>query len=186
MRVITGRLRGRRIPVPKGGVRPTPERVREALFSILYSRKVGGEGSFWLDLFCGTGAVGIEALSRGAAYAAFVDSSRKNLLMIEEFLKRTGMREKAHTIVANLPRDIQRIHLHGVRPYDLIFADPPFSWGHSPLELLENPSFLKLTHSETLLVWECPFRTPEFTLSFWTQEDERRYGQILLRFFLRK
>lgn len=186
MRVITGALRGRRIPAPGEGVRPTPERVREALFSILYSREEGGEGSLWLDLFCGTGSIGIEALSRGAEFVTFVDASRRNLEAIAGFLNRTGFFSSAQTIQAYLPRDLGRIPLYRGRTYDLVFADPPFTAPFSPLEILEAPPLLRLTHPGALLIWECPFRTPEFPVINWEKEEERRYGGVLLRFYRRK
>ena len=116
VRVTGGELRGRRLHVPKSGVRPTTERVREAIFSILGDVS----GARVLDLFCGTGALGIEALSRGAVEATLVDAkpaaARRNL----EALELTG---RARTVRSDAAR-----FLRGAEPgsYELVFCDPPY------------------------------------------------------------
>ena len=88
MRVVAGELRGRRIKAPPGGIRPTADRVREALFSILGDVS----GLRVLDLFAGSGALGIEALSRGAAEAVFVDSDRRAVAGVRANLEALGLR----------------------------------------------------------------------------------------------
>jgi 16S rRNA (guanine966-N2)-methyltransferase len=130
--------------------------------------------------------MGIEAISRGAQFVTFVDCSRKNLRKVAEFLERVGVGDRGETILGYLPRDLTRIPLVRERPYDLIFADPPFLWDHSPLEILDAFPFLRLTHPETLMIWESRFPSPEIPTQFWEKVDERRYGRILLRFFMRK
>ena len=119
MRVVAGWLRGRRIAAPPGrATRPTSDRVREALFSILGSV----EGACVLDLFAGSGALGIEALSRGAAAADFVESDGRAAATIRANLAALGLEHGA------VHRRDALAHLRaGAGPYDLIFADPPYS-----------------------------------------------------------
>lgn len=119
MRVVAGELRGRKLVAPAGeGTRPTADRVREALFSILGDVS----GLRVLDLYAGSGALGIEALSRGAAAAVFVDSSRAAVTAIRRNLSELGLE-------APVQRRDALAHLAGAAggdPYDLVFADPPY------------------------------------------------------------
>jgi len=119
MRVVAGELRGRKLVAPAGGgTRPTADRVREALFSILGDVS----GARVLDLYAGSGALGIEALSRGAAAATFVDSSQAAVAAIRRNLSELGLeaivqRRDALAFLAAAPSG---------DPYDLVFADPPY------------------------------------------------------------
>jgi 16S rRNA (guanine(966)-N(2))-methyltransferase RsmD len=120
MRVIAGELRGRRLTAPRGAAtRPTADRVREALFSIL-----GGDlsGLRVLDLYAGSGALGIEALSRGAVHAEFVDSSRDAVAAIRRNLSQLGLEAPVHRrdAIAYLAAAAPRT------PFDLVFLDPPY------------------------------------------------------------
>ncbi len=125
MRVIAGSSRGRRLPARlPGGVRPTADRVREAIFDVLGS--MGGvEGASVLDLFCGSGALGLEALSRGAATVTFVDHDAAALAAVRTNLTATGLASPAASLVrAELPGWLGR----GPRA-DLAFCDPPYAFG---------------------------------------------------------
>ncbi|MDE3132450.1 MAG: 16S rRNA (guanine(966)-N(2))-methyltransferase RsmD [Acidobacteriota bacterium] len=120
MRVVAGRLGGRALRAPKGvATRPTSDRVREALFSILTSV----EGAHVLDLFAGSGALGIEALSRGAAAATFVDSAPAAVAAVRHNLERLGLAAE----VLRMPalRALACTPVLG-RQYDLVFLDPPY------------------------------------------------------------
>lgn len=119
MRVIAGELKGQRLVAPRGWrVRPTSDRVREAVFSALGGRV---EGARVLDLYCGTGALAIEALSRGAAEAVLVDrDSRAALGNVE----RLGLGERARLIRADIPRWLAGEP--GEPPFDLVFVDAPY------------------------------------------------------------
>jgi len=122
MRVIAGRLRGRRLVAPRGlATRPTSDRVREALFSAL--GPVGGARV--LDLFAGTGALGIEALSRAAARAVFVESARPALAALRENLAALDLRDAARVVAQPAARAAAALGAEG--PFDLIFADPPYA-----------------------------------------------------------
>lgn len=119
MRIIAGTARGRRLATPPGDrVRPTLDRVREALFNILAPDIAGAA---FLDLFAGSGANGIEALSRGAAHTLFVDSHPQSLACIRKNLEDTRLIERGTVVNRRLPAEIHRIQ----GPYDVIFADPP-------------------------------------------------------------
>ena len=122
MRVIAGTAGGVRLaPVPKG-VRPTGDRVREAVFNSLGQFFNGGTV---LDLYAGTGALGIEALSRGLDRAVFVERDRAARKTISENLERTGFSDRAEVIPGDVGRVVERLAGRGER-YDLIFADPPY------------------------------------------------------------
>jgi 16S rRNA (guanine966-N2)-methyltransferase len=135
VRVIAGSSRGRRLPARlPGGVRPTADRVREAIFDVLGS--MGGvEGASVLDLFCGSGALGLEALSRGAATVTFVDHDAAALAAVRTNLAATGLASPAVSLVrAELPGWLGRApHV------DLALCDPPYAFDdwNSLLSLLE-------------------------------------------------
>lgn len=124
MRVIAGALRGRPLATPAGATtRPTADRTREALFSMLTSRVGSFEGLRVLDLFAGSGALGIEALSRGAVHATFVDQDRGAVDAIRANLDRMALRHadvRAASVMALGP---------AVQSYDLVLADPPYDTG---------------------------------------------------------
>jgi len=131
LRVIAGSARGRRIQSVKGNdVRPSSDKVREAVFQILTHRL----GRPWedvrvLDLYAGTGALGIEALSRGARSAVFVDGSPASLGVIQRNLDLCGFTERARLIRAEIGRSLQRLQSLFSDPFELVLADPPYVHG---------------------------------------------------------
>lgn len=133
MRVIGGELRGRRLSAPVGeGVRPTSDRVREAMFDILYS--LGGvEGAQVADLFAGTGALGIEALSRGAASVTFVERDPLSCAAIRANLESVGLGVGERSGDATVVRaDVDAWVATTASRYDLVLCDPPYDydgWG---------------------------------------------------------
>jgi 16S rRNA (guanine(966)-N(2))-methyltransferase RsmD len=123
MRVIAGVHRGRRLIGPTGqAIRPTADRVREALFSILGQRTPGAR---LLDLYAGTGAIGIEALSRGAAHVTFVEANRQALRLLHRNLAACGMEQQTR-VCASRVEDFFRRNQPTSGPYDIIFCDPPY------------------------------------------------------------
>ena len=124
MRIITGSARGARLKTPKGmGTRPTADRIKESLFNILGYRIVGRTV---LDAFAGTGALGLEALSRGASSAVFIDQVTSGL--IRENAEHTHLEEHAEILRGDVFAHLQRLSAAG-RRFDLVFCDPPYHKG---------------------------------------------------------
>lgn len=180
MRVTSGTLRGRKLFVPKGrDIRPTTDKVRQAAFNILLKHGLP-EGAVVLDGFCGTGALGIEALSRGAVQAVFMDSSRESLQACAKNIESLGLADQA----AVLRRDMRK---PGAKPDDipaaeLLFLDPPYRQELMPAALTalaENGWLAKgaicVTETERRAVDEVP---AGFTL-----RDDRIYGASRIRIF---
>ncbi|MEW6219521.1 MAG: 16S rRNA (guanine(966)-N(2))-methyltransferase RsmD [Thermodesulfobacteriota bacterium] len=128
MRIIAGTARGRRLAVPAGrSVRPTADRAREALFSILGPRVAGARV---LDLFAGTGALGLEALSRGAASAVLVDSQPQALAILARNVEACGFGDRARILARDLDRGLAFLEpLAGPQGFSLVFLDPPYRQG---------------------------------------------------------
>jgi 16S rRNA (guanine966-N2)-methyltransferase len=174
MRVIGGRLGGRRLQAPRGrGTRPTSDRVREALFSML-----GDVGEMRvLDLFAGSGALGIEALSRGAAAAVFVERDPAALAALRANLTALGLEDD----VAEVRRGEALRALHAAREegekYDLVFVDPPYREAHRWGPQL-SPLLPALLVPGAFVVAESDRRAPlELALAPWRS---RRYGDTAI------
>lgn len=172
MRVIAGAYRGRELVAPRGrATRPTSDRVREALFSILAD--VGGARV--LDLFAGSGALGIEALSRGAAEATLVDSSEAAIDAVRRNLQTLGIDAQ----VARQPalRFLQAARRHA-RQYDLVFLDPPYRQA-STLGRELTSALTPILAADARVVAESDHRSP---LGLGLELiDERRYGDTLIQ-----
>lgn len=172
MRIIAGTHRGARIAAPKGiATRPTGDRVREAAFNLIGPV----DGAAVLDLFAGSGALGLEALSRGAASATFVESDRSACRAISENLEKlelTGARVVCADAVWTLRQE--------TRPYDLILVDPPYeAWSELEPNLAQH--LPRLLAPDGLLVVETGARTePALPLPIRTS---RRYGSARLTLF---
>jgi 16S rRNA (guanine966-N2)-methyltransferase len=123
MRVVAGEARGRRLVAPAGTLtRPTADRVREAMFSMLDALDVL-EGATVADLFAGSGALGVEALSRGAAHATFVERDARAVAAIRTNLAATGFTDRGSIVRAEAVR-----WLETAPHFDVVFADPPYAW----------------------------------------------------------
>ena len=122
MRVIAGEFRSRRLRTPTwDGLRPTSDKLRETLFNVIAARVPGARV---LDLYAGTGAIGIEALSRGAAHVTFVDSDLRALELVRENLAGCGVSDRYAIIRLRLPEGTPQLSPAG--PFDLVFLDPPY------------------------------------------------------------
>jgi len=182
MRVIAGEARGRNLIAPKSlRVRPTADRVKEALFSMLASRLGEFEGMRVLDIFAGTGNLGIEALSRGAAYAVFIDSHRESAEIIRKNLALTRYTDKAKVVVQDAAGAL-RLLARGEAPFHLVLLDPPYHEGHTE-NVLEILASSPLIDQGTTVVAEFSAKE-DIPRSFGKlQETERRiYGDTALSF----
>jgi 16S rRNA (guanine966-N2)-methyltransferase len=168
MRVIGGRSRGRRLAAKlPPSVRPTSDRVRESIFDILGSQG-GVEGLRVVDLFCGSGALGVEALSRGAASATFVDVDPDALAAVRRNLEAVGLADAPVTLVrASLPGWLAGA---AVPEFDLALCDPPYRF-EDWLALLSA-----LRADVVVLESSAPIVLPES----WVSTRERRYGGTLV------
>lgn len=124
MRVVAGYVGGRKLQGPPSVTRPTTDKVRGALFNALQSMDVVEEAAV-LDLFAGTGAIGVEALSRGASSATFVDNNRQAIQTIKANLNALDM--KGEVVCADALKFLEKCKAEG-RDFDLVIADPPYSW----------------------------------------------------------
>jgi 16S rRNA (guanine966-N2)-methyltransferase len=152
MRIIAGQYRGRKLKTPPSAqTRPTSDRLRETLFNVLAPRI---EGARFLDLCAGTGAVGIEALSRGAKHVTFVDKSRKMCGLIEANTSALGIDEQEFEIVNADASDYLRRHAKKERePFDIIFLDPPYGEeSYSLVSLISDTGGQLLTADAVLIV----------------------------------
>ncbi|RPJ22654.1 MAG: 16S rRNA (guanine(966)-N(2))-methyltransferase RsmD [Desulfobacteraceae bacterium] len=149
MRITGGRLRGRRLASFKGlEIRPTSDRVREAIFDLIGHHLTGEKV---LDLFAGTGSLGIEALSRGAAWALFIDHSPKAIDLIVRNLKLCGLEAQGVALRKDLLKGFPRRHRLIEEKMDLVFVDPPYRKGMI-LPVLEELSDLRILGSPATLV----------------------------------
>ncbi len=181
MRIIAGKVKGLKLKTPSSkGIRPMTERARKALFDIL-GLKV--EDARVLDLFCGTGAVGIEALSRGAKEAVFVDSSHRSLSITKKNLKRAQFLENSTLIKCTLPAGLK--DLISLGPFDIVFITPPYGRGLG-VKTLKALSPLLLYQNSIVVLEERAGQDLLSETDVLTSFDQRRYGQTEFFFYRRK
>jgi len=158
MRIVAGALKGRPISAPKGAdTRPTSDRVREAVFSSLGSLGIVFDGASVLDLFCGSGAMGLEALSRGASAATLVDSARSAAAAATSNIEGLGVRGAARL----LTRDAFKLVRGPVpgAPFSLLFLDPPYRIDPARVrQLLEDAAASDLLSQGAVVVYELSAR----------------------------
>jgi 16S rRNA (guanine966-N2)-methyltransferase len=179
MRVIAGKAKGRKLKtVPGDTTRPIMDKVKEALFSILGPAIYG---TAMLDLFAGTGSVGIEALSRGAAHVTFIDMERVAIQTIYENLKSTGL--EADAVVKRI-NAFDFLSQTPPRPYDYIYIAPPqyqSLWSEAVKRLDQHAAWRAF--EPQIIVQIDPKESQEPELQYLEKVDERKYGNTLLCFF---
>ena len=179
LRVISGSARGRKLkPVPGDSTRPIMDRAKEALFSIIGDQVWD---TVWLDLFAGTGSVGIEALSRGAAEVLFVDLERSAIKIIHDNLRHTDLDElaivrqlDAFALIKRAPQQI----------FDYIYIAPPQyqnMWKDILLALEENPAWIP--EGTYVIVQIDPREYEELPLHYLEEYDTRKYGKTMFVFY---
>ncbi len=154
MRIVSGSLRGKTVDAPTGeDTRPTTDRVREALFSSLYSLRGGFEGAVVLDAFAGSGALGIEALSRGAARAVFYERADKAVAVLKRNIASCKLEARQAEVVR---RDIlSHPPAAAQEPFDLVFLDPPYAFDASKvLQMVDSLRASGALAPEALVVYE--------------------------------
>lgn len=182
MRIVAGQFRGTALAsVGKGDagahLRPTTDRVRESLFNVLQGGKFGDPltDARVLDLFAGTGALGLEALSRGAEAVCFVDDGRKAQSLIRQNIKITQSKASCQIIA----RDAARLPDNSSAPYDLIFLDPPYGkgLGSKALTAAANGGWIA---QDALIVFE--ENAPQLAPAGFDMLDQRKYGDTHVTF----
>jgi len=178
MRIITGEFKGRKLKVPKGlDIRPAADRVKETIFNILVN-KINFLGINVLDLFAGTGSLGIEAISRGAKRVKFVDLSKEALLIIKNNISELNCAEKCDLIKDDGLNYLKKCE----EAFDLIFADPPYSYKFTDQipqiifekALLKKNGYLLIEHS-----YRYNFSKIENCITTF----KRKFGNTLITFF---
>lgn len=178
MRIIGGVDRSKRLTSPPdNSIRPTASLMREALFNILQDRI---EGATFLDLYAGTGAVGLEALSRGAASVTFVESGAEALRVLRENISKMSRPRDAIVRTASAPAQVRSFQKEG-RTFDLIFIDPPYDVPGMPIDLVEP-----ILAEGGLAIHQRPTRNTAgdpFKGTRLTRIDLRKYGKSELSFW---
>lgn len=178
MRIITGSHRGKKLKTLEGdAVRPTPDHVKESLFNIL---QFDVEGRVFLDLFAGSGQIGLEALSRGAERAVFVDSSKASCAVVEDNIRSTGLSQKASVIHA----DYSAYLLRSAERFDIAFLDPPYRTG-----TLEKALAAVVSHMNLGGIVICEHPTDEAlpdVAGEFVRVKDYRYGKIVLTSYRHK
>ena len=173
--ITGGTLRSRRIPTPPGrAVRPTPARVKEALFSILGSRV---DDARVLDLFAGSGALGFESLSRGAAHVTFVEKHRPTAELLRAAARALGVAEHVEVIAAPAERAVRGLDGR----YDVVFADPPYAQAF-PAAMLDTLCRRRTIDAATTVVYEHSSHEPTPVDPALQVERSERYGEVALEF----
>lgn len=182
IRIIAGRHRGRKLDVAPGPVRPTLDRVREALFSILDHRQIGGRvglaGARVLDAFAGTGALGLEALSRNAELALFLEPDREARRVLADNIRTLGEGERGFL----LPRDATKPGpMPAQGPFDVVFADAPYGTGlgsRALAAMAQESWFMDGALAVSEMAVKETVEPPEGFIAV----DERSYGRTRLVF----
>ncbi|MGH3852560.1 MAG: 16S rRNA (guanine(966)-N(2))-methyltransferase RsmD [Pseudonocardiaceae bacterium] len=178
VRIVAGAAGGRRLAVPPRGTRPTSERVREAVFSALQARR-DLEGARVLDLYAGSGALGLEALSRGAAHVRFVESDRRAVAVLRRNVEALGLGGAALVSTAEV---LAVLREDPGMPYDVVLADPPYALDDAALcgvlSALAGAGWLA---PAALLVLERPVSAPAPTWPVGVSAlTHRRYGDTVV------
>ena len=177
MRVITGKARGVNLKTPEGlQTRPTTDRVKEALFSVI---QFDIPTAVVLDLFGGTGQLGIEALSRGAKRAVFVDESEKACKLIRENLRRTRLEQEASVIRCDYLAYLR----HCTEKYDIVFLDPPYAevFLENALKMITEIDILQ---SGGIIVTERPLgKDLPYEFEGYTRSKDYKYGSTLITLY---
>ena len=177
MRIISGDLKGRRLNTPRdNSIRPTTDKVKEAIFNMVMPHI---EDAMVIDLFSGTGNLGLEAISRGAKHCTFGDKARESLQLTKENIKYCQVEDQTTLISGDFERILERIS----EKADIIFLDPPYKEGLvesclekiSELDLLSEEGVLVIEHGKREILAD--------SIGLFVKIKEKRYGTILVSLF---
>lgn len=181
MRIISGTARGRKLAEFSGsGIRPTPDRVREALFSTLTSRFGSFVGMRVLELFAGSGAQSLEAVSRGADSAILVDSGSQAIKLIKENTKRCNLETKVRILKQDVSEALP--NLTNAAPFDLILLDPPYNQGLI-MQVLEIIESLQLLSEDGIICAESAVPEKITACGQLNKFASRKYGSTMIHLF---
>jgi 16S rRNA (guanine(966)-N(2))-methyltransferase RsmD len=183
MRVISGTAKGRRLASFRGeGIRPTSDRVKEALFNIIVSNFGPLDGKKVLDLFSGTGNLGVEALSRGAGRAVFVDESQKSVNIIKKNIEICGLADRSEALRSSVETAIRLLSKKG-GIFNLVFLDPPYEKGLVE-KTLEDVVKEGIVEDGAVVIAEHSLRErPSDEYDGLTLIDRRKYGDTEISFY---
>lgn len=177
MRIVGGTLGGRVLRAPTGhSTRPTSEKVREAIFNILPDV----EGARVLDIFAGSGALGIEALSRGAVHATFIDFDKTALKVLRQNLAELGLEDRATVIAQDAVAAVRRAT--PAEPWRFVFIDPPYASDLATRAVLALPAG-SLASDARIVIEHDRRHAPPDALGDLLRHDQRRYGDTLVSFY---
>jgi 16S rRNA (guanine966-N2)-methyltransferase len=182
IRVIAGIYKGRKLKYSKDSeIRPTSQLVKESLFNIIGNEKIAG--SYFLDGFCGTGAIGIEAISRGASYVAFIDNNEIAIRLLKENLNICEIKEGYEIIKMEFNRGVIELSKKGIF-FDIVFIDPPYELLNfaDPLKTVWKRKILK---KEGIAIVQHSSRI-NYTPKYYELIKKRVYGDTALSFFIQK
>jgi len=179
MRIVGGTARGRTLKTPKGSdiTRPTADRVRETLFNVLGQTC---DGLRVLDLFAGTGALALEAVSRGAVQAVLVDSGREAVGLCRENAKAFGFEARVEVLAQPVMKALEVLTARKVQ-FELAFSDPPYA-ARAGLEVLSALEALMVAGGVAVIEHEAAEVLPE-RVGRWEREDERTFGATVVTIF---
>lgn len=180
MRIIAGSLRGRRLAPVKGRIRPTAAKVREAVFDILGEAVLGARV---LDLFAGTGALGIEALSRGARQAVFVEDHPAALELLRRNLQDLGLKERSLVLPLPVARALKKLAVRG-EPFGVVFMDPPYGGEVAAATLAALAASAPLLPSAWVVAEHSRREILAESFGKLTRHALRRYGDTQVAFYL--
>jgi 16S rRNA (guanine966-N2)-methyltransferase len=179
MRVISGTLKGRRLMAPTGmAIRPTADRIKESVFNILAGSV---QTKRTLDLFAGTGALGIEALSRGAASAVFVDQAKAALAAIRRNIRELGLEDRSHVIHWNILKNLNCL-IPERDAFDLVFMDPPYATDAVSPVLAGLLSCGALAAGARVIIEHSSREPIVLPMGILVLSDQRRFGKTLVSF----
>jgi 16S rRNA (guanine966-N2)-methyltransferase len=177
MRIISGELRGRKLLSPDSDkVRPTTDKVKEAVFNILAPYL---EDAVVIDLFAGTGSLGLEALSRGAVRVYFVDKSKESINLVKENVKRCAAEDRSVILLYDFERGLERIP----EKVDIIFLDPPYSKGFMEKSLSLISASMRLNEDGIVVAEHGKDEILPDRIGNLTKIKEKKYGKIMISIY---